>query len=106
VIRRRTIKEIFMPETNAALPRVEIYTGPSCSYCHRAKALLGRRSLDYREHDVSRPDARAAMAARLPAARTVPQIFIDGEHVGGCDDLEALEASGALDALLRHTSAA
>lgn len=88
-----------MPDPDAATPRIEIYTGPSCGYCHRAKALLRRKSLAFREHDVSKPDAYAAMLARLPGARTIPQIFIAGEHVGGCDDLEALDASGALDAL-------
>jgi glutaredoxin 3 len=94
-----------MPDTNTASPRIEIYTGPHCGYCHRAKALLARRSLAYREHDVSKPEAHAAMRARLPAARTIPQIFIDGRHVGGCDDLEALDASGALDALTQRRSA-
>lgn len=90
-----------MPETNTATTRVEIYTGPHCGYCHRAKALLTHKSLAFREFDASTPAGRAAMQARLPAARTVPQIFIDGRHVGGCDDLEALEASGGLDALIR-----
>jgi glutaredoxin 3 len=98
-------QEIFMQDNNVASPRVEIYTGPHCGYCFRAKALLARKSLAFREHDVSRPDAYAAMLARLPGARTIPQIFIDGEHIGGCDDLEALDASGGLDSLTRRASA-
>jgi glutaredoxin 3 len=95
---------IPMPDTNAASPRVEIYTAPYCGFCHRAKALLAHKSLAYREHDVSTPDAYAAMRARLPGARTVPQIFIDGQPVGGSDDLAALDASGELDALIRQAA--
>jgi glutaredoxin 3 len=83
-------------------PRVEIYTGPHCSYCARAKALLTRKSLAYRELDVSQPTRRDEMLVRLPGARTIPQIFIDGEHIGGCEDLEALDAGGALDTLIRR----
>ena len=89
-----------MPDTHPAAPRVEIFTGPHCGYCHRAKALLAHKSLTFRERDASSPDVRTEMLQRLPGARTVPQIFIDGRHVGGCDDLEALESCGELDALI------
>jgi glutaredoxin 3 len=75
---------------------VEIFSGPLCSYCTRAKAVLERRGLRYREVDVSTAEGRGEMAARLPHARTIPQIFIGGEHIGGCEDLERLDASGAL----------
>jgi glutaredoxin 3 len=76
--------------------KVEIFSGPLCSYCTRAKAVLERRGLRYREIDVTSAEGRGELAARLPQARTIPQIFIEGRHIGGCEDLERLEASGAL----------
>lgn len=79
------------------VPHVEIFTGPVCGYCSRAKAVLARRGLRYREVDVSNAEGRGEMAARLPHARSIPQIFIKGRHIGGCEDLERLDASGALD---------
>lgn len=79
---------------------VEIYTGPHCSYCARAKALLSAKGVAYKEHDVSSPAGREAMLQRLPRARTIPQIFIAGAHIGGCDDLELLESTDRLDAML------
>lgn len=79
---------------------VEIYTTPYCGYCHRAKHLLSRKGVSYRETDVSAPAARADMMARLPHARTVPQIVIGGVAIGGCDELYALDRAGKLDALL------
>ncbi len=75
---------------------VVIFTGPNCSYCQRAKAVLARRNLKYREVDVSVGDGRNEMQRRLPLARSIPQIFIDGEHIGGCEDLEQLDAAGVL----------
>lgn len=75
---------------------VEIFTGPFCDYCTRAKAVLARRGLRYREVDVSSAEGRDEMTTRLPGARTIPQIFLGGRHVGGCEDLERLEAAGAL----------
>lgn len=78
--------------------KVEIYTQWGCPYCSRAKALLDAKQVAYAEHDVTM--GRAALLARLPDARTVPQIFIDGAAIGGCDDLHALEAAGRLDAML------
>ncbi|MFM8525237.1 MAG: glutaredoxin 3 [Cyanobacteriota bacterium] len=80
---------------------VEIYTWRACPFCVRAKALLDRKGVTYREHVIDGDEAaRTAMAARSGGRRSVPQIFIDGQHVGGCDDLHALERSGRLDALL------
>jgi glutaredoxin 3 len=77
-------------------PGVEIFTGPNCGYCHRAKAVLAKRNLEYKEVDVSTTEGRSEMQRRLPLARSIPQIFIDGKHIGGCDDLEQLDASGGL----------
>jgi len=80
---------------------VEIYTTPLCGYCHAAKGLLTRKGVAFTEIDVSgNPDLRAAMVARSGGRRTVPQIFIGDTHVGGCDDLFALDAAGRLDPLL------
>ena len=81
--------------------QVEIYTTPTCPYCMAAKRLLAKKGVGYREIDVSRdPDERAAMTQRANGRRTVPQIFIGDTHVGGSDDLHALEHEGRLDALL------
>jgi glutaredoxin 3 len=79
---------------------IEIYTTQTCPYCIAAKALLRRKGLAFAEIDVgANPALRTAMTQR--AGRTsVPQIFIGGAHVGGCDDLHALEAAGRLDAML------
>jgi glutaredoxin 3 len=83
------------------MARVEIYTTPTCGYCAAAKRLLAARGAPYHEIDVSRdPDLRAAMMARAGGRRTVPQIFIDGRHIGGCDDLYDLDDRGGLAPLL------
>jgi glutaredoxin 3 len=80
---------------------VEVYTTPFCPYCHAAKRLLQRKGVDYSEVDVSRdPELRAKMTQRANGRRTVPQIFIDGQHVGGSDELHALEHAGKLDPML------
>jgi glutaredoxin 3 len=80
---------------------VEIYTTPICPYCTMAKRLLQRKGVAYAEIDVSRdPALRDAMTQRAKGRRTVPQIFIGGTHVGGCDDLHDLDQAGKLDALL------
>ncbi len=80
---------------------VEIYSGDFCPYCVRAKALLTRKGVDFIEYNVQRdPKLREQMLERSGGARTIPQIFIHGRHVGGCDDLYALERKGELDALL------
>ncbi len=80
---------------------VEIYTSPSCGYCHAAKRLLTQKGAAFTEHDVSGdPALRRVMMDRAHGGHTVPQIFIDGTHVGGCDDLYALDRAGRLDPLL------
>lgn len=80
---------------------VEIYTTPYCPYCVAAKRLLQAKGVTYAETDVSRdPALRQAMMRRAGGRHTVPQIFIGGQHVGGCDDLHALDHQGRLDPLL------
>ena len=80
---------------------VEIYTTPFCPYCHAAKRLLQKKGAAYTEIDVSQdPDLRAKMIQRANGRRTVPQIFIGGQHVGGSDDLHALDHAGKLDPML------
>lgn len=80
---------------------VEIYTTPICPYCVRAKRLLDEKGVDYREINVmGNASARAAMLDRANGQRTVPQIFVGDTHVGGSDDLYALERDGKLDTLL------
>ncbi len=80
---------------------VEIYTTPTCPYCLAAKRLLTKKGAAFTEIDVSRdPDLRAAMTDRAGGRRTVPQIFIGGVHVGGSDDIHALDAAGKLDPML------
>jgi glutaredoxin 3 len=84
------------------MPAIDIYTAMFCGYCARAKALLQKKGAAFREIDVSdSPKLRQEMVERAGGRRTVPQIFIGGAHIGGCDDLYALEAKGELDALLR-----
>ncbi len=82
-------------------PTVDIYTKFTCGFCVRAKQLLQRKGVEFNEYDISMGGPkRAEMLERAPQARTVPQIFIGDTHVGGSDDLAALDASGKLDALL------
>jgi len=83
------------------MARVEIYTKGFCSYCTRAMRLLAAKNVAVEEIDITMggPD-RAAMIQRASGRTTVPQIFIDGRHIGGSDDLQALDAQGKLDALL------
>ncbi|WP_299964783.1 glutaredoxin 3 [uncultured Roseobacter sp.] len=80
---------------------VEIYTSPLCGFCHAAKRLLDQKGVDFSEVDVmANPDRKPEMISRANGGRTVPQIFVGDMHVGGCDDLYALERAGKLDALL------
>lgn len=83
------------------MAHVKIYSSDYCPYCHRAKALLRERGVtDWEEIVVDgQPDVRAAMAAQV-GRTSVPQIFINGQHVGGCDDLHALDARGGLVPML------
>jgi glutaredoxin 3 len=82
------------------MARVEIYTTASCGFCFAAKALFDSKKIPFEETGVSDPEKRAAMTQRAKGARTVPQIFINGVHIGGYDDLSALERSGKLDPML------
>ncbi|MDJ1009575.1 MAG: glutaredoxin 3 [Paracoccaceae bacterium] len=80
---------------------VEIYTSPLCGFCHAAKRLLTDKGVSFAEIDLSRePGRRSEMMDRAHGRHTVPQIFVGDTHVGGCDDLYALERAGKLDALL------
>lgn len=82
------------------MAKVEIYTGMLCPYCARALSLLKRKGADFTEIDVTfRPNLRRAMAERA-GATSVPQIWIDGRHIGGCNELHALDAAGELDPML------
>ena len=83
------------------MPRGEIYTKFGCPYCARSKHLLDEKGVDYEEYELnSTPGKREEMLDRAPGRTTVPQIFIDGRHVGGSDDLAELERSGRLDPML------
>ena len=85
------------------MANIEIYTSPFCGYCHRAKALLSKKGVAFTEVDVmADPTRRDEMVGRAQGRQTVPQIFIDGKHIGGCDDLYALDRAGDLDPLLAH----
>ncbi len=80
---------------------VEIYTSPLCGFCHAAKRLLSQKGVSFSEVDVwANPDRKPEMIDRAKGGRTVPQIFVGDTHVGGCDDLYALEKQGELDKLL------
>ncbi len=80
---------------------VTLYTTQLCGFCHAAKRLLKSKGVEFDEIDVGRePARRQEMTARANGGRTVPQIFIGEAHVGGCDDLFALEGDGKLDAML------
>jgi glutaredoxin 3 len=84
------------------MTEVEIYTSPTCGYCHAAKRLLAKKGVTFTEIDVvAHPERRAEMVQRSHGGRTVPQIFIGGQHVGGCDDIHALDGAGKLDPMLR-----
>ncbi|MCR6632958.1 MAG: glutaredoxin 3 [Magnetospirillum sp.] len=87
------------------MAEIEIFTTQVCPYCVRAKRLFDKKGAAYREIDVSHDAAlRDSMTQRAGGRRTVPQIFINGEHIGGCDDLYALDARGGLDAKLGQSA--
>jgi len=80
------------------MTNIEVYSGDFCPYCVRAKALLKKKGLEFSEYNVRKDIKRQAeMSERAPGARTIPQIFINNRHVGGCDELYALERRGELD---------
>lgn len=82
------------------MAKVEVYSSAFCPFCVRAKALLEKKGVGYQEYDVdSNPQLRSEMQKR-GGRHTVPQIFIDGDNIGGCDELYALDRKGALDVML------
>lgn len=83
------------------MAQVTVYSGPNCTYCVRAKQLLQKKGVAFTEVDVKADAARfEEMLAKSGGRKTIPQIFVGDTHVGGCDDLYALESAGKLDALL------
>jgi glutaredoxin 3 len=88
------------------MPRIEIYTKNYCPYCTRAKALLDRKNVGYEEIEVTFDPSLQVQMQKRSQRRTVPQIFIDGVHVGGSDDLIEAERSGELDRLLTRQATA
>ena len=81
--------------------KVEIYTFRTCPFCLRAKGLLNNKGVEFTEYSVDGDEeARSKMAERANGRRSVPQIFINDQHIGGCDDIHKLESDGKLDALL------
>lgn len=83
------------------MAKIEIYTSPFCGFCWRAKSLLKDKGVEFSEIDVTlHPDRHTEMRERSNGGHTVPQIFIDDTHIGGCDELLALDHKGGLDPLL------
>ncbi|GCL42493.1 MULTISPECIES: glutaredoxin 3 [Dolichospermum] len=81
--------------------KVEIYTWSTCPFCLRAKSLLNNKGVNFTEYSIDgNEDARAKMAQRANGRRSLPQIFINDHHIGGCDDIHALERQGKLDEML------
>jgi len=84
------------------MPQIEIYSSPLCGFCHAAKRLLKKKGAAFSEINVlAQPKRKAEMMDRAGGRHTVPQIFIGETHVGGCDELYALDRAGKLDTLLR-----
>jgi glutaredoxin 3 len=91
----------FKGSTSVTAPKVEIYTKWGCGFCTRAKTLLEAKGVAFEEYDITLGGPkRAEMLERVPGASTVPQIFVGGSPVGGCDELHALDRSGKLDPML------
>ena len=84
------------------MAKIEMYTTPFCGYCARAKSLLEKKGATYEETDVMEDAAKRAEMRERSKRTTVPQIFINGQHIGGSDELAALEQAGRLDALLEQ----
>ena len=83
------------------MANIEIYTTPFCGFCYQAKSLLNDKGVDYIEVDIiSQPKRHSEMIERAGGLQTVPQIFIDNRHIGGCDELYELEAKDKLDSIL------
>ena len=100
-MRRRTISAVHRETTESKMSEVVIYSRQFCGYCSAAKRLLGDKGVEFTEYDATfSPALRAEMVEKAHGRSTFPQIFINGQHVGGCDELHALERAGKLDALL------
>lgn len=83
------------------MAKVIVYSGPNCPYCTKAKALLHKKNVAFEEHNVKEDSEKLSeMLERTGGRKTIPQIFINGAHIGGCDDLYALNDAGKLDELL------
>ena len=83
------------------MANIEIYTSPFCGFCYQAKSLLNDKGVDYIEVDIiSQPKRHSEMIERAGGLQTVPQIFIDNQHIGGCDELYELEAKDKLESIL------
>ncbi|MBY0361767.1 MAG: glutaredoxin 3 [Phreatobacter sp.] len=83
------------------MPEIVVYTKDYCPYCHAAKELLRKKGAAFTEVDIQKhPDRRAEMIQKAGGRTTVPQIFIGGRHVGGCDDIHALDSAGKLDPMI------
>jgi glutaredoxin 3 len=103
VLRRRGNHPTFAAEVSG-MPKVEIYTQPWCPFCERAMHILSAKQVEFQEIDAPHGSAARDQAKRRSGGRTtVPQIFIDDRHIGGCDDLVALDRAGKLDPLLTAT---
>jgi glutaredoxin 3 len=84
------------------MAKIEIYTWNTCPYCRRAKALLDSKGVEYTEYDITGDEeARAEMAKRTGGPKSVPQIFIDNKHIGGCDDIHELDDKGELSDMIK-----
>ena len=85
------------------MAQVTVYSGPFCPFCDRAKMLLKQKGVAFEDFDVKGDTAKLKeMLQKSGGKRTIPQIFINGQHIGGCDDLYALDSAGKLDALLAN----
>lgn len=83
------------------MPEIVVYTKDYCPYCHAAKELLRKKGAAFTEVDIQKhPDRRAEMIQKAGGRTTVPQVFIGGRHVGGCDDIHALDGAGKLDPMI------
>lgn len=82
------------------MSKVQIYTTAWCPYCHAAKSLLDKKGVTYEEVSAQDPETRAAMTQRAHGRRTVPQIFVGEQHLGGYDDIAALDRAGKLDPII------
>lgn len=100
------LNRFFDRRSDDVVANVEIYTWQTCPYCIRAKLLLWWKGVDYTEYKIDGDGgARVRMAQRANGRKTVPQIFINDQHIGGCDELYALDSKGQLNPLLTQTAA-